>query len=131
VAVGEVDGRPIAVTGSKEGTMRLWDLRARLPVGEPLIGHTGSVTAVAVGEVDGRAVAISGSDDWTVRVWDLRTTQVHVMETGAPIKAVAYAPSSKILVATTTGLALLQLMFDDRSRSVQQRANYWGAYGRQ
>ena len=42
------------------------------PVGEPLTGHTGHVTAVAVGALpDGTPVIVSGGHDGTVRVWRL------------------------------------------------------------
>jgi WD40 repeat protein len=43
------------------------------PLGEPLIGHDGKVTAVAVGTLrDGTPVILSGEDyDSTVRVWRL------------------------------------------------------------
>jgi hypothetical protein len=114
VAVGELDGQPIAVSGSSDGTVRVWDLRAGTQVGKPLIGHTDWVRAVAMGELDGRPAVISGGRDGTVRVWDLRTRRAQAMETGAPIKAIAHLPSSKVLVATEKGLALLQLMGDDQ-----------------
>jgi WD40 repeat protein len=71
VAVGELDRRPIAVTGSSDCTARIWDLTTRAAVGDPLTGHTGAVTAVAVGELDGRPVAVTGSRDEAVRIWDL------------------------------------------------------------
>ncbi len=73
VAVGQVGGRPVAVTGSLDLTVRVWDLTTRKPIGEPRVGHTDTVLAVAVGEVDGRPVAVTGSADDTVRVWDLTT----------------------------------------------------------
>jgi WD40 repeat protein len=73
VAVGSVEGRAVAVSGSHDGTVRVWDLATGRPRGEPLTGHTGGVRAVAVGSVEGRAVAVSGSHDGTVRVWDLAT----------------------------------------------------------
>ncbi|MFE6684247.1 hypothetical protein [Streptomyces sp. NPDC057729] len=94
VATGVVDGRPIAVTGSDDETVRVWDLATREQVGEPLIGHTDWVLAVATGVVDGRTVAVTGSRDGTVRVWDLTTHR----QTGpaltfpAPVKAVAVTP---------------------------------------
>ncbi len=75
VAVGRLDGRPIAVTGSDDYTVRVWDLATGQPVGEPLTGHTDRVNAVAVGQLDGRPIAVTGSDDYTVRVWDLTTGQ--------------------------------------------------------
>lgn len=71
VATGVVDGRPVAVTGSLDTTVRVWDLATGRPIGKPLIGHTESVRAVATGVVDGRPVAVTGSSDETVRVWDL------------------------------------------------------------
>ncbi|MEU2673125.1 hypothetical protein ABZ622_30545 [Streptomyces sp. NPDC007164] len=83
-----------AVTGSDDGTVRVWDLTTREQVGEPLTGHDDEVGAVATGVVDGRPVAVTGSDDGTVRVWDLSTYR----QTGpaltfpAPVKAVAVTP---------------------------------------
>ena len=73
VAVGELDGRPVVVTGGGDQTVRVWDLATGSPVGEPLTGHTGWVGAVAVGELDGRPVVVTGGGDQTVRVWDLAT----------------------------------------------------------
>ena len=71
MAVGELDGRPIAVSGGGDKLVRVWDLAAGGPLGEPLVGHDDWVKAVAVGELGGRPVAVSGSIDGTVRVWDL------------------------------------------------------------
>ena len=73
VAVGELHGRPIAISGGCDSTVRVWDLGTGDPVGEPFTGHTDAVGAVAVGELHGRPIAISGGFDSTVRVWDLGT----------------------------------------------------------
>jgi WD40 repeat protein len=73
VAVVELDGRPVVISGSRDRTVRVWDLATGTPVGDPFTGHTGSVAAVAAAELDGRPVVISGSGDRTVRVWDLAT----------------------------------------------------------
>ncbi|MGW0588972.1 WD40 repeat domain-containing protein [Streptosporangium sp. NPDC002607] len=72
VAVGEVSGRPVAVTGDVDGTVRVWDLITRQPLGEPMTSHT-RVWGVAVGRVDGRPVAVTGGEDENIRVWDLTT----------------------------------------------------------
>jgi WD40 repeat protein len=69
VAVGRLDGRDVIVSGSNDGTVRIWD-GAGAPVGDPLTGHTSWVNAVAVGRLDGRDVIVSGSYDETVRIWD-------------------------------------------------------------
>ncbi|MEU3170362.1 hypothetical protein, partial [Streptosporangium sp. NPDC006930] len=38
VAVGQVNGRPIAVTGGADATVRVWDLTTRKPLGQPMTG---------------------------------------------------------------------------------------------
>jgi WD40 repeat protein len=43
------DGRVVAVTGSHDATVRVWDLATGTPVGDPLTGHTNWVVAVATG----------------------------------------------------------------------------------
>ena len=73
VTVAELNGRPVAISGSGDETVRVWDLATGTPIGRPLTGHSGPVNAVAATELNGRPVAISGSDDKTVRVWDLAT----------------------------------------------------------
>jgi WD40 repeat protein len=73
VAAAEMDGRSVAVTGSADGSVRVWDVATGSVVGEPLTGHTGAVNAVAVTEMDGRLLVVTGSDDRSVRVWDLAT----------------------------------------------------------
>lgn len=76
VATAELDGRPVVVAGG-DGTVRVWDLATRAPIGQPLTGHTGAVNAIAIAQLDGRPVIVSGSTDGTVQVWNLAT--------GAPI----------------------------------------------
>jgi ribosomal protein S18 acetylase RimI-like enzyme len=70
------DGRH-AVSGSRDATVRVWDLVAaregRSAAGPVLEGHTSEVNAVAMTK-NGR-YAVSGSRDKTVRVWDLATAQ--------------------------------------------------------
>jgi WD40 repeat protein len=62
------DGRH-AITGSTDGTARVWDLTGQ-PVGRPL-RHKGQILAVALSP-DGRA-ALTGGKDNTARIWDVET----------------------------------------------------------
>lgn len=83
LAVGEVDGVPVAVTGDfEDGTLRVWDLRAGAASDAPVTPRRHPVTSVAVGDVDGTPVAISGGDDGTIRIRDLRTGA----ERGKPLR---------------------------------------------
>jgi len=66
-------GMPLVVTRSFDQTVQLWDVHADRPLGEPLTGHGGLVTAVALGEVDGKPILASGGVDKTVRLWDARS----------------------------------------------------------
>jgi len=60
VACTTVDGVPVAVTGSRGGAIRLWDLRERKLLCDPLTGP-GAVSAVACTTLDGTPYAIIGS----------------------------------------------------------------------
>ncbi|TDD39028.1 hypothetical protein E1287_04255 [Actinomadura sp. KC06] len=77
-AVGELNGRPIVVSGtnssiwpwkSRDHAVRVWDLGSGRQIGEPLKGHPDDVQSVAVGNLGGRSVAVAGGGD--LRVWDL------------------------------------------------------------
>ena len=81
VAMGQIEGRTIIVSGSYDKTVRVWDAHSGTLVGDPLTGHEGRVNSVAVAQVDGRTVIISGSDDHTIRRWDAATGS----QIGAPI----------------------------------------------
>ena len=70
VAVAELEGRPVVVSGSADHTVRVWELASGREL-HALGGHTRPVTAVAV--AGGRI--ISGSEDHTVRVWNPQSGQ--------------------------------------------------------
>ena len=75
VACSVLDGRPVAVTGGRDATMRVWDLATGRQIGQPLTGHNSRVYAAACSVLDDRSIAVTSSGDSTVRVWDLATGQ--------------------------------------------------------
>ena len=105
VAVGEVDGTPVAVTGGNDGAVRVWDLRAVAARGELLRGHTGAVRAVAVGEVDGTPVAVTGDDNGTISMRALDRNQRVSARLVAPagITAIAFSGQAGWLTSTEDG----------------------------
>lgn len=58
-----IDGRPIAVSGSRDATLRVWDIEKGVQI-NLLAGHDNSVRCI---EVSGNKV-VSGSYDTTCRV---------------------------------------------------------------
>jgi WD40 repeat protein len=87
-----------AVSGSDDGTVRVWDLAARREQAV-LTGHTDWIRAVAV-TADG-ARAVSGSDDGSVRIWDLNARREEAALTGhtGEVFSVAVTPDGKYAVS--------------------------------
>ncbi|WP_188197335.1 hypothetical protein [Nonomuraea sp. SYSU D8015] len=69
--VGVADGRPIAVTGSENGLVCVWNLQERRLLHGPFTEHAHDVTAVRVTDLGGRVVAITAGRDGCVHVWRL------------------------------------------------------------
>ncbi|MGB6161953.1 MAG: caspase family protein [Pseudonocardiaceae bacterium] len=72
LAIGNADGRPIAVFGANDNSVLCWDILTNSAMGAPLVGHTDFVESAVIGDCDGRPVALTASRDLTVRTWDIR-----------------------------------------------------------
>lgn len=59
------------VSGSRDRTVRIWNMRTRRLLGEPLKGHNGSVLCLQFDEEEG--VLITGSSDASVIIWKFPT----------------------------------------------------------
>ncbi|GAA0441467.1 hypothetical protein Acor_72650 [Acrocarpospora corrugata] len=74
LAVGTMDGEPVALTGGFDNTLRLWDLTTAAPIAATRPnGHVNEVGTFTVGEQDGRRVVVSVSVNGTLLMWDLVT----------------------------------------------------------
>ncbi len=91
------DGR-YAISGSKDKTLKVWDLIAGKAV-HTLCGHEDRVIAVAV-TPNGR-YAVSGSRDKTLKVWDLATAKAVQTLRGHEISvtSVAVTPDDRYVVS--------------------------------
>jgi transposase-like protein len=117
VTGGELDGRPVIVTGSGDATVRVWELADGSPIGEPLTGHDRMVSAVAVGELDDRPVIVSGGPDGTVRLWELGDRSCRsAIRLGSSIQGLAVVHPGRIVVGAAAGVMLLDL--PDRARAL-------------
>ncbi len=103
-ACGALDSRPVAITGSDDKTVQVWDLATGSQLAS-FTGHTDWVRAAACGALNGRPVAITGSDDDTVRVWDLATAEELTTFAGHTdwVNAVACGALDGYPVAVTAG----------------------------
>jgi WD40 repeat protein len=98
----------------------VWRLADGSPVGEPLTGHEGRVTAVAVGALpNGTPVIVSGGYDTTVWVWRLAdgSPVVPALRLSASLAAVA-AADDIIVTAVRSDVAVHGLLPDQGKKKL-------------
>jgi WD40 repeat protein len=88
------DGQKI-ISGSEDGTLRLWDLQGN-QIGETFPSHQEQIWAVAFSP-DGEMV-VSGSNDGTLRIWDLRNNHIGKLLIGHTSRVTAVAISPERIV---------------------------------
>jgi WD40 repeat protein len=109
------DGRR-AISGSIDGTLKLWDLSGRNKVST--MSHEGEILALAISSDGSRAV--TGSGDRTIRVWDLKNREVFcVMALDAAIVSLAASADATIILVRDTlqNISCLSRTLDPRTRN--------------
>ena len=88
------------VSGSNDGTIRLWDLAGN-PIGSPFQGHSDSVISVAFSP-NGQTIA-SGSSDGMIRLWDLAGNPIGNPFQGHSdsVNSVAFSPNGQMIVSSS------------------------------
>lgn len=64
------------VSGSRDRTVRIWNMKTRRLVGEPLRRHTGSVLCLQFDESPQEDILVTGSSDSSVVIWRFSTGEV-------------------------------------------------------
>jgi len=91
------DGERI-VSGSKDKSVLIWDLRTQKIVMEPLRDHTDCVNSVAYSP-DGEKI-VSGSDDHSALVWNARSgKRIRKLTMSNPIHSVGFNPDSSMIAS--------------------------------
>jgi protease II len=92
------------VTGSPDGTARLWDLRVKDPSANPVVLRAqGEVVDVVTISPDSHWLVTTGSKDVTARLWDLSAkdpsaNSVVLRSQGEVVHAVTISPDNRWLV---------------------------------
>ncbi len=111
VAIGQVEGVPVVVSGGYDSTVRLWNPETGVPFGKPLPKLDGPIQSVAMGEVDGLSVVASVGSGGTVRLWSPTTGELRIQpDLTVGSMAVGRLMGRMVLAAgTSDGLVLLSL----------------------
>ncbi|KAG8990923.1 hypothetical protein FRB94_013018 [Tulasnella sp. JGI-2019a] len=88
------------VSGSDDGTLRLWDARTGAAIGRAMVGHSNWVNCVAISPDS--TIIISGSYDKTIRRWNARTGEAIgevLVGHSAHVRCVVVSPDGTIVVS--------------------------------
>jgi WD40 repeat protein len=109
------------LTGSQDGTLKLWDIAAARLV-RTFVGHKGDITAVVLSPDGTRA--LSGSKDKTIRLWDvstgrlIRTVYAH-LDSSSEVTSVGFSLDGRRLLSSSAGEGAAKLWDAETGRLVR------------
>lgn len=123
------DGRQVAA-GGRDGTIRLWDVATRRPVGAPLTGHRERIYAMAFSP-DGRFLATAAGFQGDTKLWNLATGDVADIPPGAPdggrITTMSFSRDGRLLATTSSSRSQLWDVSTGRFRWVSMEESAYVA----
>jgi WD40 repeat protein len=110
-----------ALTGSKDGTLKLWDIATARLV-RTFVGHKGDVTEVALSRDGSRA--LSGGEDKTIRLWEVATGRlIHTIDahpdSHTNVNSVGFSPDGRRLLSSSYGDVAAKLWDAETGRLVR------------
>lgn len=118
---------PLLMTGGRDSTCRLWDMRSRVQV-HCMSGHQSTVASILGHGADPQV--ITGSHDNTIRTWDIRTGKtLHTLTYHKKsVRALAMSPNEVRAPAPPARFLLAYLIFGTETAPARGRqANPRGA----
>ncbi|OAQ82169.1 F-box and WD domain-containingprotein [Purpureocillium lilacinum] len=90
------------VSGSRDQTMRIWNMHTRRLVREPLVGHRGSVLCLQFDAHPAEDILVSGSSDSNVFIWRFSTGELIQKITKAHRESVLNVRFDKRILVTSS-----------------------------
>ncbi|KJZ79711.1 hypothetical protein HIM_01180 [Hirsutella minnesotensis 3608] len=90
------------VSGSRDQTMRIWDMHTRRLVRPPLIGHQGSVLCLQFDADPAEDILVSGSSDSNIFIWKFSTGELVQKITKAHRESVLNVRFDKRILVTSS-----------------------------
>ena len=111
LAVGNIDGKPVAICVCSGARCYAWDLRdgTLLLDSELDDGHGMALWAVTIGELKGRHLVVSSGYAGAVTLWNLDGSITQIIETGSPVSALAIDGRKRIICGGFMGILATEI----------------------
>jgi len=111
LAVGNIDGKPVAICVCTGARCYAWDLRDGILLFDRELddGHGMALWTVTIGELKGRHVVVSSGYAGAVTLWNLDGSITQTIETGSPVVALAIDGRKRIICSGFMGILATEI----------------------